>query len=269
MKWFSVLQLRNSFAVLLLSACINFTASAAVTPAPLDELKVSLNRLVRQQNIQLGQYNSQLNTAAHSELREAVFAMSEVFYHCSLSWRGMVAQFEAVDAECASQAPHTPESLASETEADLNQCLLVVDDTFNAVTLPIETSVIAEISESSKLNFWLQSKMFAQSKGTKTATPPLLDRFDTLAVSREIFRKAVLWDNVGSIQHYRNVKGVPGPLTSAGESGFFCGYNICNVKILGKLRATEAFLNTNCVQNVARDNSTGEESTMPEALLKL
>lgn len=272
MKCFWHLELRNSFTVLLLSACISYAASAtsAVTPAALNKLKVSLNQLVRQQNLQLSQYNSQLNAAAHSELREAVFALSEVFHHCSLSWRQLEAQFEAVDAECASHAPHSPESLASETEADLNQCLFDLDENFNAVTLPIETSVIAEIGQSSKLNFWLQSKLFAQSKGTKAAVAAVptmaLDRFDALAASREIFQKAVLWDNVGSIQHYRSVKSVPGPLTSAGEMGFFCGYNICNVKVFGKLRATEAFLNANCV---AKDNSIVKEATLPEALLKL
>lgn len=229
--------------LILLFSTITFSTASASSQLKIGQLKMSLNQLVRQQNAQLTLYKSQLESATVSELRESVFALSEVFHQCTLSWAALQTQYNAMDSSCTSQAPHTPESIAKEAEADLNKCLAVVEMNFQDLISPIDESLAAETKASSSLNFWLQAKAFARSMSTSRATS--LDTFDAVAVSREIFNEAVLWDNLGSIHLYRSVRNIPGPLTNAGESGFFCGYSSFN-KLFGKLKKTEAFLNTNC-----------------------
>lgn len=253
MKWNS--HLFVLFAVLLLASTFSSPTTASVTPETVDQLKMSLNQLVRQQNEQLAHYKSQLETSSAAELRESVFALSEVLYQCTLSWAGLQAQFNAADATCASQAPHTPASISSDTAEDLNQCLAEVEASFLAVTSPLDESLSAEITASSKLNFWLQSKLFARSTATSSRSSPL-DTFDADAASREIFNEAVLWDNVGSIDLYYGVRGLAAPLKSAGEWGFICGLNAFN-KLFQKLKNTEAYLNTNCSGISSRDNTEG------------
>lgn len=256
MKW-------TCLPLLVCVTCVLNSRGATSTldvKAPKD-LKMALNRLVRQQSTQLRQFTSGLN-AAQDELREAIFALSEVFYVCSLSWRGMVSLYADAGPECVTEAPYSLEALAREAEADLNQCILNLDQNFNELTQPIEDMIAEEIAESTKLNFWLQSRVFARP----TSQP--LDSVDLPLVAREIFQKAVLWDNVASIQLYNSVRGLPGPLTSAGEFGFFCGYNACDVKLRGKLRAMEAFLNTNCATGESKGISTDMEATATEAQRK-
>lgn len=258
MKWNSYLAV----VVLLLSAAGIHETRAATTPAMVNELKMSLNRLVRQQNIQLAHYKSQLESSTMSELREAVFALSEVFFQCTLSWQGLQTQFAAVDVGCASGAPHTPASIANEAATDLNQCLVEVEENVVGVTRPIDESLSAEIASSSKLNFWLQSKLFT-SPSSSSLSP--LDAFDALTSSLEIFNEAVLWDNVASIKLYQSVRAAPAALTNAGEWGFICGLNSFN-KLFQKLKNTEAFLNTNCLATGNADAAVGQTKTSQDAV---
>lgn len=231
---------------------------SAATVETVTSLKRSLNQLVRQQNVQLSQYKSRLESSTLNELHDSTFALSEVFMQCTLSWRSLQSQFNAADATCASGAAHTPQSMANEAVVDLNQCLAEVEAHFLAVTAAIDESLGKEIDESWKLNFWLQAKLFSRSTSKATTTfPLLLDTFNATATAQQIYREAVLWDNVDSIQLYTSVRDAAAPLRDAGEWGFICGLNSYN-KLFQKLKNTEAYLNTNCsgAKSSGRENGT-------------
>lgn len=281
------LHLTMLLAVFLLSVgvLIEETGASSASPETVRQLKMSLNQLVRQQNAQLAHYKSQLEASTRAELREAVFALSEVMQQCTLAWRGLQAQFLAVDASCANNAPNTPQSMASETASDLNQCLAEVQENVAAVTRPIDESMSAEIVKSSKLNFWLQSKLFATASSSVSSGGAFtLDTFDATAAARDIFNEAVLWDNVDSFRLYHSVRAAPPALTSAGEWGFVCGLTSYN-KLFQKMKNTEAFLNTNCAASgsvnaadaagqtppsrIGDDHGPRINSTQPEVTVKL
>lgn len=235
--------------LLLLVAHTAAAAAATTSPDTIRELKMSLNRLVRQQNVQLTGYKRQLESAAVTELRESVFAISEVFFECNSLWRVLQTQYTAAENEgCASGAPNTPTSIAAEATVDFNQCFSEVESNFLSVTTPIEETLSGHWAASTQLNFWLQAQLFGQQRqpGAFPAGATPLDTFDEASAAQMIFNKAVLWDNVGSFELYNGIRAAnAGPLTSAGEFGFFCAYNVRN-KFFQKLKATEAFLNTNC-----------------------
>lgn len=233
---------------LVCAAIITVQPTSATTVA---QLKRSLNQLVRQQNAQLGHYKSQLEAVASSELVSSVFSLSEVMHQCTIAWNILRTQYNAADATCASQGPHTPDSLARETEADLTQCLAEVEENFVEVTRPIDEGLSAKTTASSRLNFWLQSKLFETKR---TASLAKVDTFDEAAASREIFNEAVLWDNVYSIRLYKSVRALPQLLFNAGEYSFICGLNSFN-KFFQKLKNTEGYLNTNCAGK--RDDNGG------------
>ena len=216
--------------------------AAAADPETIDGLKRSLNRLLRQQDIELSRYRSRVASIASAELRESVFALSEVFGNCGVAVAGVQSLFDAAGADCTSKAPHTPQSIAEEAASDLHGCLREVEEAFVAVTRPLEESLSAAAVASTKLNFWLQSKLFA-------VTPSLspLDTFDAAAAARETFNEAVLWDNVGSFGLYRAIEEARRSFRDAGEWGFVCGLMAFN-KLWAKSKSTENFLNTQCVE---------------------
>lgn len=181
---------------------------------------------------------------------------------CTLAWNGLRAQYNAADPSCASEGPHTPESIERETTADLTQCLAEVEEKFLEVTSPIDESLSAELTASSRLNFWLQSKLFETRRTAPLAT---VDTFDEAAASREIFNEAVLWDNVYSIALYKSVRALPQPLFNAGEYSFFCGYNSYN-KLFQKLKNTEGYLNTNCAGKRDNGGATAADAASGQGL---
>lgn len=237
-----------------------FTHVHAAAPETIEGLKRSVNQLMRQQHIQTHRYKTQLEASARSELREAAFALSEVQFQMTMAWEGIRSQYNAAESTCASQAPYSPDTMATEATLDLNQCLADVEQNFNEVLRPIDVALSEEIGESSQLNFWLQSALFERHAAT-------LENFDAEAATQEIFRKAVLWDNVGSIGFYKSVRSVPAPFNSAGEWAFICGLQSYN-NLFRKLKATENHLNTVCAINVKR-GSPVTNYALPEAVAKL
>lgn len=261
-----VVFLLSLFLLLILIAdqCMHVHAA---TPETVQNLKRSVNQLRRQQNIQTTRYKSQLEVSATSQLHEAVFALSEVQYQMTIAYQSILSQYNAVVATCASQAPNSPDTMAAEATLDLNQCLEDVEQNFNDVLRPIEEQLSKEIDESSQLNFWLQSLLFARRSAT-------LENFDVESASQELFRRAVLWDNVGSIGFYRSVRSASNPFYSAGEWAFICGLQSYN-NLFRKLKATENYLNTACATSSSDDGDgdgqlrNNQNYTMPEAVLKL
>lgn len=246
------------FVPLLLLLILNwsqFTHSA--TPETIERLKRSVNQLQRQQNIQTARYKSQLETSARSELREAVFALSEVQFQMTMAWQGIRTQYNAATATCAGEAPYSPDTMAEEAVLDLNQCLADVEQNFNSVLRPIDESLTEEIDVSSQLSFWLQSRMFARRA-------PTLENFDSDAAAQELHRRAVLWDNVGSIGLYKSVRNVSAPFNSAGEWAFICGLQSFN-NLFRKVKATENYLNTVC----ATRESERRNYTIPDTMANL
>lgn len=227
-----MIGIRLTLAVILFHCAVAASLNADVIGA----LKTRLNRLKVQQDVQIGGYRSSLAASTGKELENAVIGQRDVYVNCELSLRGLRYLFESVDdPACTQAAPHSPDSLTDAVSVDLWDCLISLENSFESVIGDITEELSQNATESWRLYFWLQPKVFTNHSVA----------FEPTQGERDIFRMAVLWDNVQSVRYYESVRGLAKELYDVGSFGFVCALNAYN-RMFGRLKMTEEYLNINC-----------------------
>lgn len=225
--------------VLLLISCtlvICATGNDSRRRAIVQELKQSTNQFKRQLDRQVGNYQDFVKANTRREIKESIFAFSEVFHECQDLLRVLQQQVNAADPGCVQQAPYQMAQIAAEASVDFTQCFGEMEASLRTVVSSVEGKLNGKAAESEELSTHVQRRVFGRVDTTED---------ELNAIKAAIWKNQVAWDNVESINIYKEARELPGRLFDVGSNGFICGMSVRN-SVFRKLKDTEEYLNTNC-----------------------